>query len=347
MLFFRLISTLVVIVMLAPLSATMPAGAAGVSILVNGTTVTFDQPPVERAGRVFVPLRGVFERLGASVVYANGQINATAPRRTISLHIGSTNAVVNGKPAAIDVAPFLIGARTLVPLRFIAQSLGATVNYDNSTRVVAIKTSGAPAPVASSNTVDLLDRKPAPDASVKASTPTISARFSKPVDANSVTLALDGRTVGSRDFYNSTDAFSYVPPAALPAAKHTIRVTGKSTDGAALDRSWSFFTGSSGAISVTITKPAEGQRVGASFTITGKTAPNAHIRVAAAADVNVVGGIVRVPTGSQVNYTTADASGNFSQDVSLPAVAGGRIVVIIQATAPSGASASKQLHLST
>ncbi|MDQ6932165.1 MAG: copper amine oxidase N-terminal domain-containing protein [Candidatus Eremiobacteraeota bacterium] len=344
--FFRLISTLLVIVMLAPLAA-LPAKAAAVSIVVNGTTVGFDQPPVERAGRVFVPLRGVFERLGASVVYANGQINATAPGRTISLHIGSTNATVNGKSAVIDVAPFLIGSRTLVPLRFVAQSLGSTVNYDNSTRVVAIKSGGAPAPVASSNAVDLLERKPGPETSVKASTPTISARFSKSVDPNSVTLALDGRTVGSRDFYNSADAFSYVPPAALPAAKHTIRVTGKSSDGASFDRSWSFFTGSSGAISLTVIKPAEGQRVGASFTITGRTAPNAHVRVAAAADVNVVGGIVRVPTGSQVNYTTADASGNFSQDVSLPALAGGRVVVVIQVTAPNGASASKQLHLTT
>jgi hypothetical protein len=341
--FFGQPAAFLIAAMLAPLGTA----AASVSIVVNGTTVNFDQPPVERGGRVFVPLRGVFERLGASVVYANRQVNATAPGRTISLHIGSTDAVVNGKPAVVDVAPFLIGSRTLVPLRFIAQSLGATVNYDNSTRVVAIRSAGAPAPAPGSNTVELLDRKPAPDSTVKASTPTISARFSKAVDANSVTLSLDGKTVGSRDFYNSTDAFSYVPPPGLPAAKHTIRVTGKSSDGAPFDHSWSFFTGNSGAITVTINKPAEGQRVGASFTIAGRTAPNAHVRIAAAADVNVVGGIVRVPTGSQVNYTTADASGNFSQDVSLPAVAGGRIVVVIQATAPNGASASKQLHLTT
>ncbi len=324
-----------------------PLTAASVTIVVNGSTVNFDQPPVERAGRVFVPLRGVFERLGASVVYANGQINATAPGRSISLHIGSTAATVNGRSALVDVAPFLVGARTLVPLRFIAQSLGASVNYDNGTRVVTIRSAGAPVATGATNTVELLERNPAPDKSVSASTPTISARFSKSVDPNSVSLQLDGRTLGSRDFYNSADLFSYVPPSGLPAAKHTIRVTGKSADGVPFDHSWSFFSGNSGAISVTINKPAEGQRVGASFTVTGKTAPNAHVRVAAAADVNVVGGVLRVPTGSQVNYTTADANGNFSQDVSLPAVAGGRVVVVIQATAPNGASASKQLHLTT
>src|SRR5579864_488099 len=96
----------------------LPALAA-VTITVNGQQIHFDQPPIERSGRVFVPLRGVFEKLGASVVYDNGLINATGNGRTISLRIGSTNATVNGQPETIDVAPFLIGSRTLVPLRFI------------------------------------------------------------------------------------------------------------------------------------------------------------------------------------------------------------------------------------
>src|ERR1700737_4807276 len=99
---------------------TLPAAAqaATVTIQVNGSTLSFDQPPIERSGRVFVPLRGVFERLGASVVYDNGQINATGNGRNIALKIGSTSATVNGETQTLDVAPFLIGARTLVPLRF-------------------------------------------------------------------------------------------------------------------------------------------------------------------------------------------------------------------------------------
>jgi len=47
-----------------------PAGAQSVAVVVNGAGVTFDQPPVERAGRVFIPLRGVFERLGASLSHS-------------------------------------------------------------------------------------------------------------------------------------------------------------------------------------------------------------------------------------------------------------------------------------
>ena len=81
-----------------------------VTVIVNGQTMNFTQPPIVRAGRVFVPLRGVFEQLGASVVYSNGQINATGNGRTISLTIGSTQATVGGQPETMDVAPFIVGA---------------------------------------------------------------------------------------------------------------------------------------------------------------------------------------------------------------------------------------------
>jgi hypothetical protein len=65
---------------------------ADVRIVVNGQTVQFDQPPIVRAGRVFVPLRGVFERLGASVVYDNGTINAASRERSTSHHSSSARA---------------------------------------------------------------------------------------------------------------------------------------------------------------------------------------------------------------------------------------------------------------
>jgi hypothetical protein len=117
---------------------------AEVGVTVNGDGVDFNPPPIVQAGRVFVPLRGVFERLGASVVYDNGTINATGSGRDISLHIGSTQASVNGQDQIIDVAPFIVGASTYVPLRFISEALGASVNYDDSDQQVAITTAGAP-----------------------------------------------------------------------------------------------------------------------------------------------------------------------------------------------------------
>ena len=118
------------------------AQAQDVGVQINGQTVGINPPPILRAGRVFVPLRGVFEQLGATVVYSSGEINATGNGSDISLHIGSTQASINGQAQTLDVAPFIIGASTYVPLRFVSQALGAGVEWDEADRVVQISMSG-------------------------------------------------------------------------------------------------------------------------------------------------------------------------------------------------------------
>ena len=82
-------------------AVAIPAFAAGpVSVTVNGNAANLNPPPTERAGRVFVPLRGVFEQLGASVVYQSGVINATGRGHTISLQ--DRLAASDGRRAAAE-----------------------------------------------------------------------------------------------------------------------------------------------------------------------------------------------------------------------------------------------------
>jgi hypothetical protein len=127
----------------AVLLAVHPASAQ-VTVDVNGNALDFSTAPIIQDGRVFVPLRGVFERLGASVDYSNGLITATgSDGRTISLTIGSTQATISGQPETIDVAPFIVSSSTFVPLRFISQALGASVNWDENDHVVSIAMAGA------------------------------------------------------------------------------------------------------------------------------------------------------------------------------------------------------------
>jgi hypothetical protein len=125
---------------LAVLAVATPALA--ISVTVNGNPITLNPPPIERSGRVFVPLRGVFEQLGASVVYNAGVINATAGSQTVQLTIGSQQATVDGQAQTVDVAPFIVGASTYVPLRFVSQALGATVNYDGANQIVSVVMNG-------------------------------------------------------------------------------------------------------------------------------------------------------------------------------------------------------------
>jgi len=130
---------------LAPGGAQTPA--SNVRVFVDGQPVGFDVPPQIANGRVLVPLRGVFERLGATVAWDDQTQTVLAQRgaTSVSLVIGNTQAMINGQPAMMDVPAMLVGGRTMVPLRFVSQALGANVNWDAATSTVAIASGGAAA----------------------------------------------------------------------------------------------------------------------------------------------------------------------------------------------------------
>ena len=328
-----------------------PAAAQSVTVTVNGSTVSFDQPPIERAGRVFVPLRGVFERLGASVVYANGLINATGNGRNISLHIGSTNATVNGQPVTIDVAPFLVGPRTLVPLRFVAQALGATVNWNAANRTVAIYSSGgggggggvnpAPPPPPSAG-ARLVGRIPEANSVTPATQPSVSAQFSEAVDPNSLRIYFDNRDVTSQSYANAT-SFNFTPQYSVPAGTHNVRVTGTTTAGVSFSRGWSFTSTAGVTNYINSISPGPGSRVGGSFLLTGRTAAGSTVTVTATGQA-LLGHIFSIGTGTFHDQTMADGNGFFTLQVSVNAVPGGNVQVLIQSLAPNGASTSRTVN---
>jgi copper amine oxidase-like protein len=342
----KLVSALVASILAAiALTVSIPAQAQNITIVVNGQQVGFDQPPIERSGRVFVPLRGVFERLGATVVYDNGVINATGNGRTISLKIGSNVAIVNGNQEMIDVAPFLVGARTLVPLRFVSQALGANVDWNNNSQTVTITMAGAPVPTSTpTNSVSITNMHPAADSVVPAKRPAVSGTFSRAVDPNSVRITLDGRDVSSTT-YVSSSSFLFSPTYDLEATVHTVRVTGKDGDGVPFDRSWSFTSGTTAAQNyVTSVLPNNGTTVGGSFIVSGTTLPNSRVHITAVGTANM-GGYFTVSTGSYDADVTADSSGHFSQQVTINTVSGGDIGVRITSVAPvTNSAATVTMH---
>jgi hypothetical protein len=322
------------------------AQAQAVTVTINGQPVSLNPGPIERTGRVFVPLRGIFERLGAAVVYSSGEINATKGGTTVSLRIGSTQATVNGQPQILDVAPFIVGASTYVPLRFIAQSLGAQVNYIDSTRVVAIVVASEvppppphpvrppPPPVPPPNPppvsiVRLRLQQPDPGARIRDRFAVISAEFTARVSAGSVRVFLDDNNVTSRSGTSST-GFSYKPPAPLEFGEHTVRVTGRAYTGTPFDRSWSFVvirTIPPPAMRLSITQPVPNAAVGRTFTIVGNTVANGRVRVTAGATPSF--------TGQFSGNTVAGPRGNFRITVALTTMPGqGAVSVRVTATDP-------------
>jgi hypothetical protein len=130
-------------------SVASPA-AAQIQVDVNGRAVSFGAVGPQRIdGRVLIPLRAVVEALGAEVEWnpATQTVLGRKGEREFSLPIGSRTATVNRSPVNLDVPAQLIRGNTMVPLRFVAEALGAEVGWNASTQQVAIdnRSGGGPA----------------------------------------------------------------------------------------------------------------------------------------------------------------------------------------------------------
>lgn len=125
----------------------LPA-AAQPTVTVDGQTLAFDVPPVVEQGRTLVPLRAIFEALGADVNWdpATQTVTGTKVATTVKLIIGSTTAYVSGEAVTLEVPGKIMDGRTLVPLRFVGEGLGANVVYDSG-RIIIRSADAAPAPV--------------------------------------------------------------------------------------------------------------------------------------------------------------------------------------------------------
>lgn len=109
-------------------------------VFLNGSVLALDPAPFVVSGRTMVPLRGVFEAMGAKVDYSvqNRRITAVRGGQTMEMTVGSRNAVVNGQNVLLDVPPQILNDRAFVPARFIAESFGAGVEWDDGNNRVMI-----------------------------------------------------------------------------------------------------------------------------------------------------------------------------------------------------------------
>lgn len=123
-----------------PVTGSARSPGADLRILVNGTLLQPDVPPFIEQGRTQVPLRAVFQALGAEVEWdgATHTVTATRRGRQVVLTVGAPTARVDGQEVPLDVPARIVDNRTFVPLRFVAEALGASVGYDAAARTVLV-----------------------------------------------------------------------------------------------------------------------------------------------------------------------------------------------------------------
>ncbi len=130
------------ILVFSQFSPAQDAFAQDITVVVDGSMLSFDTAPTMVNDRVLVPMRAIFEYLGAKVLWDGDTETVTATKDgvTISLSIGKERAGVGDNIVYLDSPPILVNDRTLVPIRFVSESLGAKVDWDQNAYQVVINT---------------------------------------------------------------------------------------------------------------------------------------------------------------------------------------------------------------
>ena len=110
-----------------------------IKVLLNGSEIEFDQPPIIRDDRTLVPMRAIFEAMGCEVEWDDGTINVRKGNKDImTLWIDRAEMWLPDGNIILDVPPQIVNDRTLVPVRAISESMGADVEWDGNSRTVKI-----------------------------------------------------------------------------------------------------------------------------------------------------------------------------------------------------------------
>lgn len=133
----KILSTIAVVM---AVSSFAVAAENDISVTVDGNNVVFDQPPVIDNDRTLVPMRAIFEALGAEVDWDGETRTVTSTKGTItvSLAIDSDKMKVGEREVILDVPAKIINDRTMVPVRAVSEAMECKVDWNGEARQVII-----------------------------------------------------------------------------------------------------------------------------------------------------------------------------------------------------------------
>lgn len=111
-----------------------------VFVRLNDVILGFEQPPVTENGRTLIPVRFLFEQMGAEVHWEEELQRATVSfnGHSVQVKINDKIAVVDGKLTELDVPARLVNGKTMVPLRFLTEHLGCQTDWDDVYNMVIV-----------------------------------------------------------------------------------------------------------------------------------------------------------------------------------------------------------------
>lgn len=132
-----------VFIITALLIAFLPGNtiaARAINVTLNDKKLSFDVSPVLEDGRLLVPLRAIFEALGATINWdsATSTVKATKDGDTVKITVDKKTAYRNNTSVELGVSAKVVKGRMLVPIRFVFEALGAEVEWDAKSQMVTI-----------------------------------------------------------------------------------------------------------------------------------------------------------------------------------------------------------------
>lgn len=134
--------TIIITIIFFSSNAFKVYGSSDIKVTINDTLIAFDVSPIIINGRTMVPIRKIFETLDAQVKWFEETKTVLVLKgdTRVYLTIDSLNAYVNEKLVKLDAPATIINGRTLIPVRFISETLGARVFWNAKDKVVEINT---------------------------------------------------------------------------------------------------------------------------------------------------------------------------------------------------------------
>lgn len=112
------------------------------SIVFSDDTMPF----IDENGRTQLPLRRIAEELDFTVDYSDAEKKITLSKKdyTVIFYINSKDFTVNGKSVSMDTAPVIVNDSTFVPLRYLSEAVGYTVDYTDRNKVAEVESYTTP-----------------------------------------------------------------------------------------------------------------------------------------------------------------------------------------------------------
>ncbi len=120
--------------------ASTVCAESNVYLKINGKEIETEVSPLIMDGRTMVPVRVIFEAVGADIDFnaETKTITATKDNKTVKMVVGEKTAIVNNKRVEMDASAVIVNGRTLAPARFVAESFGYKVQWNSENKTVEI-----------------------------------------------------------------------------------------------------------------------------------------------------------------------------------------------------------------